>query len=104
MARPAVRRGGRCRHRRHPVVDDPSSEVAFVDPRDDRFVVPVGNQQREGKAVQHPLGGALPFGGFRPDLDQLAREGELVGIDVEVGAQPARSSRLLLGRFVGRDD
>ena len=47
----------------------------------------VGNQQREGEAVQHSFGRALPVEGSLPNLNQLAGEGELVGVDGKVGAE-----------------
>ncbi len=51
--------------------------------------------------MQHALGGPFPFGGFRADLDQLAGEGELVGVDVKVGAQPGPQLQAAAGQIGG---
>ena len=50
---------------RHPVVDDPGAEVAFVDPRGDRFVVRVGTSSERAKLCSTRSAAPFPLGGVR---------------------------------------
>ena len=73
---------------RHPVVDDPAAEVVVVDPGGNGLVVPVGNQQRQGEAVQQPLRGAFPVGLLLADRDQLTGERQRLLGQPQLAAEP----------------
>ena len=90
-------------HRRgwDPVVHDTGPEVAVVDPGGDGLVVAVGYKHREGEVVQHTFGRALPVGGVGPYLEQLAGEGKLVGVDVDIRAQAGPQLQAAAGQVGG---
>ncbi len=60
--------------------------------------MPVGHQQRQGEAVQQPLGGAFPVALVLSHLDQLACKGQVVRIE------PERTAHALADRQHARGD